>query len=352
MKFESRITFDKLVKKHFSIIMVEYTCSICSKTFKQKGHYENHKSRTKSCAPVVVPVSVTKPFLKWVGGKTQIIDTVLDLYPKEFKNYHEPFLGGGSVLLALLSKRQVGQIKITGSIYASDINSRLIGLYKNVQTNVDGLLSALKVVLTEFAGSVGTTVNRKPTSLAEGQSSKESYYYWVRAKFNASAAESVDSAAMFLFLNKTCFRGLYREGPNGFNVPYGHYANPSVFDEDHLRAISLLIKEVIFTCVSFSVALTKPLAGDFVYCDPPYAPENEKSFVSYNSDGFGLDMHNALFSKCLELRGLSVKMLMSNADVKLVKDAFTDYDIKVVSCRRAINSKDPGAVTNEVLIYG
>ena len=328
--------------------MVEYKCESCKKIFKQKGHYENHQKRVKSCAPVTTLV-VCKPFLKWVGGKTQIIDTVINLFNKTINNYYEPFLGGGSVLLALLSYKNAGLITVNGAIYVSDINSKLIGLYKTIQSDLEGLLLELKTLQLEFASCTGTVVNRKPTCLAEGLTSKESYYYWIRSRLNSDSGLPCTQAAMFLFINKTCFRGLYREGPNGFNVPYGHYANPSLFDEEHLRSVSLLIKDVVFTCSSFKTI--KPVKGDFVYVDPPYAPENEKSFVSYNVDGFNLDSHKELFSLCIGLKGLGAAFLMSNADVELVKSAFTDYSVKIISCRRAINSKDPGAKTNEVLIY-
>jgi len=328
--------------------MVEYKCESCSKIFKQKGHYENHQKRVKSCAPQS-SLELCKPFLKWVGGKTQIIETVINLFPKTILNYHEPFLGGGSVLLALLSYKNAGLITVNGTIYASDINSKLIGLYKTIQSDLEGLLLELKALQLEFSSCTGNIVNRKPTCLAEALTSKESYYYWIRSKLNSDSGLSYKQAAMFLFINKTCFRGLYREGPNGFNVPYGHYTNPSLFDEEHLRSVALLIKDVVFTCSSFKTI--KPVLGDFVYFDPPYAPENEKSFVSYNADGFNLDAHKELFSLCTGLKDIGATFLMSNADVELVKATFSAYNVKIISCRRAINSKDPGAKTNEVLIY-
>jgi DNA adenine methylase len=293
-----------------------------------------------------------KPFMKWVGGKSQIINDVMSLFPTEMNNYHEPFLGGGSVLLALLSQKS---IKVSGKVYASDLNSNLIGLYKNVQANSDGLIAELKKLTTEFSACTGALVNRKASTIEEALTSPESYYFWVRSRFNALSKEertSVTASAMLLFMNKTCFRGLYREGPRGFNVPFGNYKNPSILDEDHIKSVSALIKDVVFTNCPFGDSLSKVVSGDFVYLDPPYAPENETSFTSYTSDGFGIDSHAALFKLCKTMKSKNVKMLMSNAQVQLVTDAFPSpqYSTRVISCKRSINSKDPAARTNEVLI--
>ena len=300
-------------------------------------------------------MEITKPFMKWVGGKTQIIHDVITLFPQNMNNYHEPFLGGGSVLLALLTYRANGDIKIHGTICASDLNSNIIGLYKNIQSNHESLINEVNKISVEFSKCKGTIVNRKATTIKEAMTSPESYYFWIRQKFNALSTEertSVSASAMLLFMNKTCFRGIYREGPNGFNVPFGNYKKPAILDEDHIRRVSELIKDVVFTSCSFSDALTKIEKDDFVYLDPPYAPENDTSFVSYTADGFGIENHKSLFKECNDMKAKNVNMLMSNADVALVKDAFPSpiYTTKIISCRRAINSKKPGARTNEVLI--
>ena len=379
--------------------MVEYICETCDKVFAQKGRYESHKGRKLPCkknnaieklvekkvqealakmtgtaaaaavtvtgntlvhpsqhAPLDKPLEIVKPFLKWVGGKTQIINDVLELFPKEMKNYHEPFLGGGSVLLALLTHKHNGSIKVSGQVYASDLNSNLIGLYKNIQSHPDALIAEVKKLSAEFAGcQEGTVVNRKASNIEEALTSPESYYFWIRTKFNALSKEgraTVPGSAMLLFMNKTCFRGVYREGPNGINVPYGNYKNPSILDEDHIKTVSTLIQDVVFANCGFSDALAGAASGDFVYLDPPYAPENETSFTGYTADGFDLENHKALFKICGEMKEKDVQMLMSNAEVKLVTDAFPSpkYTTKIISCRRAINSKEPDKRANEVLI--
>ena len=296
---------------------------------------------------------IQKPFLKWVGGKTQILDNVLSKVPKEFNNYHELFLGGGSVLLAVLSLQKQGKIVIKNKIYAYDINETLIHVYEHIQNNKDALFGHIERYINEYDSLDGTEINRKPTSIDEAKTSKESYYYWIRNKYNTvDDKSSVERSALFMIINKLCFRGMYREGPKGYNVPYGHYkTTPTIITREDLYVVSDLIQGVVFECRGFETSIKKPVNGDFVYLDPPYAPENAKSFVGYVADGFSIDAHNNLFDEVKSLKNKKIKFAMSNAKVDFVMDTFKDCQYEDIVARRAINSKDPSATTMEVIVY-
>ncbi len=301
-----------------------------------------------------------KPLLKWVGGKTQILEKVIGEFPETIKNYHELFIGGGSVLFGLLGLIKSGTIKLTGKINAYDLNSDLITLYKTVQSKPKKLFTEITGIINQYndiEDSDGVK-NKKPKNIEEGLSSKESYYYWIRKQYNTkpekgktlSEKEQIKKSAMFIFLNKTCFRGLYRTGPNGFNVPYGNYKNPSICDKSHLMEISELISNVNFYNLDFTESIKLVETGDFVYMDPPYAPENTTSFVAYTDAGFDINSHNELFKLSKELKNTGKYFIMSNADVKLVRDSFPNFNIESIDCKRSINSKNPGAKTKEVII--
>jgi DNA adenine methylase len=369
--------------------MVKYICEKCGKEFKQKSHYNTHMNKKNPCvteskikemidnalkAKIVETISqntnnsniyiknvnyhkikIPKPILKWVGGKTQIIDKLIVEFPTEINNYREIFLGGGSVLLTLLSYVKSGVIKVHGNIYAHDLNEPLIYIYKNIQTNHNQLYDKLQEIIREFNKCGDGEINREPKNIDEAKISKENYYYWTRIEYNKLSfndKKTILGSAMFIFLNKTCFRGVFRVGPKGFNVPYGHNKNPEIINKEHLDEIHDLIQGVIFECCDYNTSLASIEDNDYVYLDPPYAPETEISFVGYTENGFSLDNHNNLFKLIHKLTETNKKMMLSNADVSLVRENFTDqrYNITSILCKRAINAKNPNAKAKEVII--
>tara|TARA_Y100000816_G_scaffold291696_1_gene283933 strand:+ start:1329 stop:2231 length:903 start_codon:yes stop_codon:yes gene_type:complete len=296
-------------------------------------------------------IKIQKPFLKWLGGKTQIISDIISKIPTKINNYHELFLGGGSVLLAVLSLQKQNKISIKNKIYAYDINDVLINVYKNIQQNKEELYKLINLYINDYDSIEGEIINRNPKSIEEAKTSKESYYYWIRNKYNNTVDKnSIECSALFMFINKTCFRGMYREGPNGYNVPYGHYKKtPTIITENDLNYISDLIKNVEFKQSNFVDSIKNICEDDFVYLDPPYAPENSKSFVNYVADGFDIETHKLLFNEIKKLN--KTKFVLSNSNVKLVTDSFKDYNCQEITAKRAINSKKPGSLTTEVIIY-
>ena len=250
--------------------------------------------------------------LKWVGGKNQYSNLVNE-FPK-CQDYYEPFLGGGSVLLRVVESHLV-----SGKVYASDINESLISFWKWVQRDPESLIREVE--------SIGTV--------------DETRYYELREEFNSCTKESLRCAALFVTLNKTCFRGVYREGPRGFNVPYGHYKNPKILDPHEVRRVSQLLKNVTFSVRSFETI--EPTENDFVYLDPPYYPVDEKSFTGYTYKSFNFE---TFLNFC---KNLKCNWVMSNSDVQLLKDSFPGMYTRVL-CRRSIHSKDPSSTAYELLI--
>jgi len=383
--------------------MGKYTCEKCGKEFNQKSHYTTHINKKNPCIneskikeliddavkvklieiskatqptqaneiihnfeinydnklvkniAINKKIHIPKPILKWVGGKTQIIDKLIVDFPVEINNYREAFLGGGSVLLTLLSYVKNGVIKLHGNIYAYDLNEPLIYIYKNIQTQHTDLYDKLQNIITDFNECGNGEINRTPKNIEEAKIAKENYYYWIRSEYNnlcLNDKKSILGSAMFIFLNKTCFRGIFRVGPKGFNVPYGHYNNPEIINKVHLEEIHHLIQNVIFECCDFNKSLSIVEPNDFVYLDPPYAPETDTSFVGYTENGFNIENHNNLFKLIHLLTESNKKVMLSNADVSLVRENFTieKYNTSSILCKRAINSKNPESKAKEVII--
>lgn len=262
--------------------------------------------------------------LKWAGGKGQLLNELLPEFPRVMRNYYEPFVGGGAVLLRLLEEVKANRITITGRVYASDVNSRLIQLYKHIRDEPERLIIELLSLAHEH----------------ELSSDKSAYYYKARSEFNANP-EPLRTSALFVFLNKTCFRGMYREGPNGFNVPYGHYVSPTIVIPSKVRATSELVQNVIFTCEPFHNSLDRASPQDFIYADPPYYG----TWGGYNAGGF--TEHATLFAL---LRSTSCKWVMSNSDSEYVRTQFESAIVRVVTRRRWANTKVREPTVRELII--
>lgn len=283
--------------------------------------------------------SKLKPFLKWVGGKKQIISLITSKIPNKIKTYYEPFLGGGSVFLSLLSQVESGEREIAKMIL-SDKNKMLINTYNYIKKEPNKLIKNLEILSKQYYSK-------------RSMSSKEKLYYQMRNKYNILSHSSIIKAALFIFLNKTCFRGVYREGPNGFNVGFGHYVKPSIYDKEQLLKISRCLNKykVLFKHREYNYVLDNVDKKDFVYLDPPYYPINDKSFVQYHTNGFDINNHEALKHFCDQLDKRRVKFIMSNSYTKYNMKIYKEYKRKKILCKRLIHSKTPQIMAYELLIY-
>ena len=251
------------------------------------------------------------PFVKWVGGKGRLLSQLRPLLPAgaDQMRHVEPFVGGG----ALFFSRQPSRSLLT------DINPTLVATYTAIRDDVEGVIGGLRRL-----------ANRH---------SKESYYQ-VRERYNQGRRVSTSKrAAMFIYLNKTCFNGLHRVNRKGeFNVPVGSYKNPRILNEDGLHAASEALQGADLRCAPFDALLENAKPGDFVYFDPPYEPLSETaSFTSYARDGFSRDDQTRLRDvyKALDRRGC--KLMLSNSDVPFIRELYRDFGVETVAAPRAIN---------------
>lgn len=287
-----------------------------------------------------------KPFIKWVGGKTQLLDDIKtslprDLSQREGMTYVEPFVGGGAVLFWILQEYP----NITRAII-NDVNAELICTYRVVKYNVESLIIELKRLQAEY--------------LQLDDVARKQYFLAQRERFNGNDKTDIETAALFIFLNRTCFNGLYRVNSKGkFNVPHGRYSNPKICDEETLRADSAILQRVEILCGDF--AQTGEYAGDDVlyYFDPPYRPLTETSaFTSYSKDGFDDAEQMRLRDFCSQIAKHHSLFVASNSDPQNVNnnDDFFDqlyekFSIKRVSAARMINSKGNGrGAISEIMI--
>lgn len=267
------------------------------------------------------------PILKWVGGKRQLLNDIIPLVPTR-GTYIEPFLGGGAVLFAHQPKKAI----------VNDYNSELMNVYQVIKDNPEYLIQLLQI---HYANN------------------SENYFYKIRELDRVEGYKEmsqIEKAARVLYLNKTCYNGLYRVNSSGyFNSPYGKYKNPNIVNAPVIRAMSKYFNENEITLLQgdYKEVLKKVKKGSFVYLDPPYMPlSSSANFTGYTENGFGYSAQEELKKECDKLRDKEIQFVQSNSDCPEIRQLYKDYTIKTVQAKRAINSNSAkrGEI-NEVLIY-
>lgn len=257
---------------------------------------------------------LVSPVVKWVGGKRQIINELSQYLPKDgYTKYYEPFLGGAAMLFHLQPQNAV----------VNDVNSDLINMYQVIKNNVEDLIQEL-----------------------ETHPNEEQHFYdvrdWDRDKEAYNERTDVQKAARLIFLNKTCYNGLFRVNNAGeFNTPFGHYVNPGIVNPPVLRAVSNYFNnnDITFLNGDFSSALNNVTKKSFVYFDPPYDPVSDSSsFTGYTKGGFGREQQESLKELCDKLNKKNVKFMLSNSATKFIKELYKDYTIRTIQAKRSVNS--------------
>lgn len=289
--------------------------------------------------------SLIKPFLKWAGGKTQLLSEISQKLPQKKEAnfiYLEPFLGSGAVLFWVLNTYPNVQ-----RVFVNDLNKDLINSYKIVKFDVENLIQKLKIFQSEFHTLLTTE-------------EKKIYFYEKRSLFNNRASTAMEQAALLIFLNRTCFNGLYRVNKkNEFNVPMGSYKCPKICDEDNLRNVSKALENVSILCGDFKETAKFANEQAIFYLDPPYKPvSNTSNFNSYAAIDFNDVEQRRLKSFCDVLTQKGAKWILSNSDVKTADnkndffdELYTNYKIERVLAKRNINSKaNRRGIVTELLI--
>ena len=268
-----------------------------------------------------------KPFVKWAGGKRQLLSEILERIPHSFENYIEPFLGGGAVLFALQPKRAL----------INDINASLIHTYKTIASEPQEFIVKIKEL---------------DSRISEG--GKE-YYYLIRDLYNSKLMREefdLELAALFVFLNKHCFNGLYRVNAKGlFNVPYNNSKKSSI-DEEVIFEVSKYLKELTICLGDFEDACKDAMEGDFIFLDSPYAPLNPSSFESYTKEGFDMESHIRLSKLFDDLTQRGCFCMLTNHNTEFINDLYGNkgYKMDVVSVKRMINSDASKRTGEEIII--
>ncbi|MDE7094439.1 MAG: DNA adenine methylase [Oscillospiraceae bacterium] len=270
-----------------------------------------------------------KPFLKWAGGKSQLLTNIRLKYPKQITSYCEPFVGGGAVLFDILSLKQPEFILI------NDINYELINTYRQVQKNIKNLIRELAEI--------------QETYWQFSHEERKKYYYAKRQRFNQlknKTGNELEQAVLFIFLNKTCFNGLYRVNKQGlFNVPMGSYKKPIICDRENLQLVSNLLQGVTIQCGDFCQCLDFIQENTFVYLDPPYRPLNDTaSFTAYDKKVFDDREQIRLQQFINQISNIGAKIILSNSDPKnynkndnFFDNLYQEYTIQRIPAKRMIN---------------
>lgn len=281
---------------------------------------------------------VAKPFVKWAGGKRQLLPLINENLPEQLRKskinrYVEPFVGGGAVLFDIISKYKFEQIII------NDYNEELINLYLHIRNEVKYIIYELKKISDIY--------------LSLNEEERAGFFYDTREQFNKTKSNTLEKSVLFLFLNKTCFNGLYRVNSKGeFNVPYGRYKSPTILDKDNLNKVSEILSNVTILKGDFSIVEEYVDDKTFVYFDPPYRPlSNTSNFTSYAKNDFNDSEQERLADFFKKLNSKNAKLMLSNSDPKNIdiEDNFfdnlynnPDFNIKRVEAKRSINSKGNG----------
>jgi len=254
------------------------------------------------------------PFLKWAGGKGQLLQEIRQRLPENFTTYFEPFLGGGAVFFGFQPMRAI----------LSDSNPELIQTFLSVRDEPDALMSALDQHIDHRT--------------------EESYFYRIRDELDPATLGTADRAARTIFLNKTCFNGLYRVNARGkFNVPWGAYRNPKLYDRTNILAAAELLHDKIVLRADYQVVCAYARDDDFVYLDPPYHPISETSrFTGYTKDDFGLTQQEQLAKTFRELDTRGCKVMLSNSATESIRSLYSGFRTEKLKAIRAINSKPTG----------
>lgn len=269
--------------------------------------------------------AVARPILKMAGGKTKLLHDILKRLPRKINTYYEPFVGGGAVFFALAAEKRFDKASL------SDLNEELVNVYRCVAADVSRVIYNL-----------------------EGKEHSKEAFYRMRALRLAKSVR-FRRAARMIYLNKTCFNGLYRVNQKGeFNVPFGDYENPKICDEAGLRAAAKAFEGVALAARDFERVVDDARRGDAVYFDPPYVPVSATAnFTAYTKDGFGPDDQERLRDLVDKLDARGVHVLLSNADTREVRKLYDGFRVEKVSASRAINSKgDKRGKVGELLISG